>query len=189
MYNVQGFLPLFFTVFACYTASSDSTVYPTNPSTRASHVSSLSDQNLSTEAIISIVALVSAVIIVPIVSKFATHWAVKRYRQSHINPTGIVSGIASQGRDQPHTALSTSSASLVSIEANVANSIQPLPLAHLGHPSSSRPVVIAELPDQLQDGSIQVTNRHEHPSLQGTVYELEGTGVASGTGDTVERVS
>ncbi|KAF2968870.1 hypothetical protein GQX73_g4668 [Xylaria multiplex] len=185
---------LFFAVFACClgsTATSDSTtaldeatVYPTKPSTRASHVSSPSDQNLSTEAIISIVALVSAVIIVPIVSKCATHWAVKRYRQSRISPTTIVSGIASQGQDRPRTALSTSSASLVNIEANVADSIQLLPLAHLGHPSSSRPVIIAELSDQLQDGSIHMTNQHESPSLQDTIYELEGTGVASGTGDT-----
>ncbi|KAI3326318.1 hypothetical protein HD806DRAFT_489972 [Xylariaceae sp. AK1471] len=43
---------------------------------------STSNQHLSNEAIIGIVALVAAVIVVPIVSKYCTHWLAHRHRQS-----------------------------------------------------------------------------------------------------------
>ncbi|KAI1369614.1 hypothetical protein F5Y08DRAFT_334539 [Xylaria arbuscula] len=145
--------------------------------------SSNPDHHLSNEAVIAIVSLVAAVIVVPIVSKYYSHWINRRCQQRDINGTEDVVGASSRSQDVPQTTQGIPQAPLAETEVNALEIFAMPPLAHLASSRSSNLMPIAQITDRIIGESINRSNIYEVTNAQGItydIYELEATPGVSG---------
>ncbi|KAJ3571235.1 hypothetical protein NPX13_g5450 [Xylaria arbuscula] len=146
--------------------------------------SSNSDHRLSNEAIIAIVSLVAAVVVVPIVSKYYSHWINRRCQQRDINGTEDVVGASFRSQDVPQMTQGIPQALLAEIEVNASENFAVPPSAHLASSRSSGSMPIAQIPGRIISESFNRSNGYAVTNTQDItygIYELEATPSVSGS--------
>ncbi|KAI0435509.1 hypothetical protein F4803DRAFT_557930 [Xylaria telfairii] len=129
-------------------------------------------QHLSIETVIAIVSLISAVVIVPCLSKYVAGWINQHHRRPRNTQASEPSSASLRNVNLPRPTRETHPLASTHAEINALEGLQmPAPV----HPNASRsaPAPASRLPDRLGEDASGSTTQHHTTILEEESHELK----------------